>query len=259
MATREVFWSIPLNLQLYFYLASAASVLVFFLGTWSRVSVWTSGAEDREFNGFTTMDFFLFAVKGFFSKNCILAKKSFQLATYRGLMLLLIMWGFSTLFLGTMLLAIHHNLVTFLRGDVYYFYSFTMDLAGLLLLAGLMIAIARRHIIAEVRRATSLEDLFMLYLLLLIVVSGFLVEGMRLAALRPIYLDFSDGGAIFANIVRVSGLYRVVNYKWVWTLHSSLVLILIAYLPFSKFFHIFSAQVSAAAAERRYGGAISGS
>jgi nitrate reductase gamma subunit len=258
MATREIFWSIPLNLQLYFYLASAASVLIFFLGAWSRVSVWNSGVEDQEFKGFSTMDFFIYALKGFFSKNCILAKKSFQLATYRGLMLLLIIWGFSTLFLGTVFLAIHHNVAPFLKGDVYYFYSFTMDVAGLLFLAGLLIAITRRHFITEVRRITSREDLFLLYLLLLIVVSGFLVEGMRLAAIRPLYLDFSDGGAIFADIVRKLELYRIVNYRWVWIFHSSSVLFLIAYLPFSKFFHIFSAQVSVSAAEKRYGGAIGG-
>jgi nitrate reductase gamma subunit len=258
MSTREVFWLIPLNLQLYFYLAASTSVLIFFLGVWTRVSVWTSGVEDREFKGFGILDFFIYALKGFFSKNCILAKKSFQLATYRGLMLLLLIWGFSTLFLGTALLAIHHNAVPFLQGDFYYFYSFAMDIAGLLLMAGLIIAIARRHFIAEVRRVTSWEDLFLLYLLLLIVVSGFLLEGMRLTALRPVYLDFADGGAIFANIVKISGMYRVVNYKWVWIFHSGLVLILIAYLPFSKFFHLFSAQVSVAAAEKRYGGAIGG-
>jgi nitrate reductase gamma subunit len=155
---------IPVTLQRYFYLAAGASVMIFFLGVWSRISVWTSGIEDREFNGFSTLDFLVFALRGFFSKNCILAKKSFQLATYRGFMLLLIIWGFSTLFMGTALLALHHNAVPFLQGKVYYVYSFTMDIAGLLLLTGLIIAIARRHLIADVRRVTNFEDLFFLYL-----------------------------------------------------------------------------------------------
>lgn len=258
MVTREVFWAVPRTLQYYFYAAAGLSVLIFVLGVWSRISVWASGADDKEFKGFGAWDFIAYAVRNFFSTNCILGKKSFQLAAYRGVMLLFIIWSFSTLFLGTLLLTIHHYFKPFLFNQTYYVYSFALDAAGLFFLAGLVIAIARRYIVPEVKRSTSREDLFFLFLFLLIVASGFIVEGMRLAAFNPANMDYSYGGALFSTIVGFIGLNPVGDYVKVWALHVTLVFFLIAYLPFSKFFHVFAAQVSVAAAEKRYGGAIGG-
>ncbi|MFQ5815611.1 MAG: hypothetical protein ACE5G7_03845, partial [Candidatus Hydrothermarchaeaceae archaeon] len=80
MAMREVFWEVPLKLQYIFYAAAGISVLIFALGVWSRISIWSSGRDDREFGGFGTWDFVVFALRNFFSRNCILARKSFQLA-----------------------------------------------------------------------------------------------------------------------------------------------------------------------------------
>ncbi|MFQ5801099.1 MAG: respiratory nitrate reductase subunit gamma [Candidatus Hydrothermarchaeales archaeon] len=253
MVTRVVFWGVSESLQNYFYLAAGAAVLIFLLGLWSRISIWTAGSDDGEFSGYGTWDFIVFAVKSFFSRNCILARKSFGLAAYRGVMLLFIIWGFSVLFLGTALLTVHHYSLSFLVGKIYLLYSFALDLAGLLLLIGLLIAIARRYLVNEVRQVTSREDLFLLYLLLFIVLSGFAVEGMRLAVLRPPNMDYSYGGVLFSYLMGLTGIDRAVDYVVIWGVHVASVLFLIAYLPFSKFFHVFASQVSVAAAEDRYG------
>ncbi len=258
MVEREVFWAVPSTLRYLFYVAGGISLSIFALGVWSRISVWSTGEDDKEFSGFGTLDFIVFALRSFFSPNCILAKKSLQLGIYRGIMLLFIIYGFTTLFLGTVLLTIHHYFTSFLAGRLYLIYSFALDLAGLLLLLGLVMAIARRHLVPDVRSITSREDFFFLYLLLSIAISGFTVEGIRLAALRPASMDYSYGGAVFSWLVGLSGISPSAVYTTIWSLHVGLVLFLIAYLPFSKFFHIFAAQVSVAAAEKRYGGAISG-
>ncbi len=258
MVTREVFWAISIKLQYYFYAAVGLSVLIFALGVWSRISVWSSGIDDKQFKGFTTWDFIVYAIKNFFSRNCILAQKSFQLASYRGAMLISVLWGFSILFLGTILLTIHHYFFPFLTGRAYYAYSFALDAAGLFFLAGLVIAIARRYLVPEVRRSTSKEDLLFLFIFLLIVASGFTVEGMRLAAFKPANADYSYGGALFSRLVSMSPLDPVYDYTKIWVFHVGLVLTFIAILPYSKFFHLFAAQVSIAAAEKRYGGAIGG-
>jgi nitrate reductase gamma subunit len=257
-STRVVFWGIPEDLQTYFYAAAAASVLIFFLGVWSRISIWTTGRDDENFAGFGPLNFIVFAIKNFFSPNCILAKKSFVLASYRGVMLLFIIWGFSTLFIGTVLLTLHHYSVQFLMGNTYLVFSFALDLGGLLLALGLLIAIARRYLVAEVKRVTSAEDLLFLFIFLFIVITGFLVEGVRLAALRPQNMDYSYVGALFSSLVEGVWNDHIIQYKRVWILHTGAVLFLIAYLPFSKFFHIISAQVSVATAEKRYGGVIGG-
>lgn len=258
MVTREVFWEVSTGLQLYFYLATAVAVLIFSYGVWSRISIWTSGSDKEEFAGWKTHNFIIFAVKSFFSKNCILAKKSFALASYRGIMLLSIIWGFSVLFIGTVLLTIHQYSYSFLMGSPYLIYSFALDIAGMLLLFGLIIAIFRRHLVPEVRKITSAEDLFFLYIFLIIVVTGFSVEGMRLGALNPQNMDFSFVGGLFSILFKSAGVISSVSYATVWVFHVASVLLLIAYLPYSKFFHIFASQISVAAAENRYGGVISG-
>ena len=257
-ATREVFFGITASQQDAFYTAAAVATLIFVLGTWNRISVWTDGRDDEKFSGFTVLDFLVFAAKGFFSKNCILARKSFALATYRGVMLLFIIWGFATLFLGTVLLTIHHYSTGFLFGDPYLVFSLSLDAAGLLLIIGLGIAIARRHLVPEVRRVTSAEDLLFLYLLLIIALSGFIVEGMRLSIQNPLDMDYSPVGAMFTFLVKNLGFKASDNFTSVWAIHAGSALMLIAYLPFSKLFHLFSAQVTVAAAEKRYGGAIGG-
>ncbi len=174
-------------------------------------------------------------------------------------MLLSIIWGFSVLFIGTVLLTVHHYSISFLIGNVYLIYSFALDMAGLLLLIGLIIAILRRHLVPDVKRITSAEDLIFLYLFLIIVVTGFSVEGMRLGVSAPQNMDFSFIGALFSILLNSTGINTVVSYVTIWGVHVVSVLLLIAYLPYSKFFHIFASQISVAAAENRYGGTISGS
>jgi nitrate reductase gamma subunit len=232
--------------------------LIFFLGVWSKISIWTTGRDDENFAGFKPLNFIVFAIKNFFSANCILAKKSFVLASYRGLMLLFIIWGFSTLFIGTALLTLHHYSIQFLVGNPYLIFSFALDLGGLLLALGLLIAIARRYLVAEVKRVTNTEDLVFLFLFLFIVVTGFFVEGIRLAVLQPQNMDYSYIGALFSGIVGEVWENPFIQYRRVWILHAGAVLLLISYLPFSKFFHLISAQISVGAAEKRYGGAIGG-
>lgn len=258
MATREVFWGVPTEHQMYFYIAAALATAVFVFGIWKRVSIWSSGKNDEDFPDFGTMDFLKFAVRGLFSPNCLFAKKSFQLATYRGVMLIFVIWGFTTLLIGTSLLTLHHYTKPFLFGAAYYLYSVALDTAGLMLLIGLAVAILRRHLVADVRRVTNKEDLFFLYLLLFITFTGFTVEGIRLASVRPSNMDFSYAGAFFSGLVQMIWSVPLAHYTKIWAIHSGSVLFLIAYLPFSKLFHLLSAQVSIAAAEKRYGGAIGG-
>ncbi|RMF90151.1 MAG: hypothetical protein D6733_04590 [Methanobacteriota archaeon] len=253
--TREVFWSVSKDMQYLFYGAAALSTLLFLYGMWRRMSLWTKGRAGREFRGYRTQDFLIYALRNLFSRECLSARRSFSLAGYRGLMLILIVWGFLTLFAGTALLTIHHYFTHFLEGRVYLIYSMLLDLAGGLLLIGLLISIGRRHLVAEVRQSTDLEDLLFLYTLLFIAITGFAIEGLRLLELSPASMDYSFIGAFAAALLRALGANGAEAYTLVWSLHVTAVLILIAALPYSKFFHMFSSQITTAAARERYGGA----
>lgn len=255
MSARAVFWGVPQPLQALFYLAAGAAVLLFAYGLWRRLLFWSEGKDDDDFNGADPLRLLILATRTFFSPDCILARRSFGLAAYRGIMLLFIIWGFTTLFIGTVLLTVHHYTIPFLVDRPYLFFSLAMDAAGAVLLTGLVISILRRHLVARVRRVTSAEDLLFLYLLLLIVITGFGVEGWRLAATNPPGNDLSPIGALFGRLLVSSGLIRSLGYTYLWTVHVSSVLTLIALLPYSKFFHIIASQLTVARAKYRYGGA----
>jgi Fe-S oxidoreductase/nitrate reductase gamma subunit len=102
-------------------------------------------------------------------------------------------WGMVFLFIGTVLAAIDQhgaNLLfgrQFLSGRFYLLFEFVLDVFGVVLIAGVAMAACRRYILRPARlqakrTATSLWDAFpFLTLLGLIAVTGFLVEGLRIA------------------------------------------------------------------------------
>jgi nitrate reductase gamma subunit len=92
----------------------------------------------------------------------------------------------------------------------------------------------------------STQDGILLWLLFLVVLTGFLIEGIRLAALNPPSADWSPFGFVCSVIVKslvgVEALKPL--YIGSWTIHFLFAFTFIAYIPFSKYEHIFAAQIS---------------
>jgi Fe-S oxidoreductase/nitrate reductase gamma subunit len=105
-----------------------------------------------------------------------------------GLTHFLLFWGFLVLFIGTALIVIQEDFtllifdVRFWYGNFYKFYSVALDLFGL----GAIVAIIVFGVIRYIQRPDRLDnrptDLISLVLILLILISGFFNEGLRLAA-----------------------------------------------------------------------------
>lgn len=108
-AGRVVFMDISGEVKLLFYVIAAASVLIFLYGFWSRISMWMRGVdEDSEIlSGTTKATVLKMVLQEFFSYDCFTAKRVFQRSKVRGVMLVLIMWSFVILFLGTVTVTIH--------------------------------------------------------------------------------------------------------------------------------------------------------
>ncbi|MFQ5800343.1 MAG: hypothetical protein ACE5HH_01320, partial [Candidatus Hydrothermarchaeales archaeon] len=47
-ATRELFWNIPREVQIVFYIASAIVIVVFVLGVLQRMSLWLKGEDEED-------------------------------------------------------------------------------------------------------------------------------------------------------------------------------------------------------------------
>jgi Fe-S oxidoreductase/nitrate reductase gamma subunit len=228
------FWGI--HYVALFYVLSAISVAIFGAGLYIRISVWLA-ARDRQKPGLS--------VKGInnLCKDGLLGRKIFKGDFSAGLMHFLIMWGFVGLFIGTVLSTIHHYLIRFLIGTTYIVFSFCLEIFGFMLIAGLILAFIRRYIERIARLENKAQDLGMLILIAVCAVTGFIVEGTRLAVQMPEWESYSFGGVIFSKLLS-SREQAESYYPLVWWLHSLLSLGLIAYFPFSKLFHSMAAPVN---------------
>ena len=72
---------------------------------------------------------------------------------------LFIFWGWVVLFIGTLIIAVHADVVYFLEGRVYLAYSAILDVFGIVALIGLSMALLRRYVLKPPRlRLGSLWD-----------------------------------------------------------------------------------------------------
>jgi Fe-S oxidoreductase len=114
-----------------------------------------------------------------------------------------------------------------------------LDIAGAVVLAGVGMAMFQRFIRKPQRFQNMASGLLALIGLCLLLTTGFLVEGLRIAATADPYGKWSPVGYLvslpFAGISQEiqKGLHR-----FFWWFHMALAFGLLAYLPFSKLRHI---------------------
>jgi len=241
------FWGIPDGLIKAFYACAGLTILIFALGFWDKARIWSKGKDvDQELKGMGPVRLIWLSTIKFFSSDCMFAKRVFPRSIIRGLMLMGIMWGFLILLLGTGGRSLNYYFIQFLEGGIWLFFSLILDVAGVLVLVGCGFGLYRKYIGKPERVVKSTQDGFLLWLLFLVVLTGFLVEGIRLAALNPPSADWSPFGFVCGVIVKSLVGVDVLKplYVWVWSIHFLFAFSFIAYIPFSKYEHIFAAQIS---------------
>ena len=117
--------------------------------------------------------------------------------------------------------------------------AFLFDVTGIMIILGAALAFIRRFLKkSEKLPGLPGQDRLALSLIGGIVVIGFILEGMRIA------MTGSPAGACYAFIgCAVSALFSgstglTQSYGYIWYIHAILTGIFIAYLPFSRMFHI---------------------
>jgi Fe-S oxidoreductase len=187
----------------------------------------------------------------------------------------LIFYGFALLFLGTATITLQVDIleplfgIRFWQGEFYLVFSLVLDIAGVALIAGLAYMMYRRGWLklpkldyARPDRAPGdpdfdrpqyrREDWAFLWILLVIGVTGFLLEAARLVWLqeRPDVWDtrwWSPIGALIASGLRGAGFSATgagLLRHGLWWFHGLIALALIALIPFTKVKHIFTAAGS---------------
>ncbi|MGA8706538.1 MAG: heterodisulfide reductase-related iron-sulfur binding cluster [Steroidobacteraceae bacterium] len=187
----------------------------------------------------------------------------------------LIFYGFVLLFLGTATITLDYDIVGplfgvhFWHGAFYLWFSLVLDIAGVMLAGGLLYMMYRRGWLkppkldyARPDRAPTdpdydrsgyrREDWAFLWTLLIIAITGYVLEALRLVWLQsqPDVWNtrwWSPVGAALAAGMRATGLsetFAGVLRRDLWWFHGMLALLFIALIPFTKVKHIFTAMGS---------------
>ncbi|MEA1923779.1 MAG: heterodisulfide reductase-related iron-sulfur binding cluster [Pseudomonadota bacterium] len=154
-----------------------------------------------------------------------------------GYMHLFLFFGFFTPFVFVVFAQLH---IATLSPGAAGVISLVLDLIGALALVGLLMAYHRRYGVEPDRLdERGGEDSLILIWLLFIFVSGFVVEGLRLAVTTPEGTWFAPIGSLIALALSpFSSEISAQTITWVWRLHFYAIILLIGTAPYTKLFHV---------------------
>lgn len=230
--SRPLFWQID-SVWLFYVLASI-SVGVFIFGVTIRAKIWFKAFKEIRISKETIIKVFY---------EGILGKRIIKGDLAAGIMHSFIFWGFSILFTGTILSTVDHYIVRYLKGTIYLIFSFCMELAGLMLVTGITWALIRRYSNSVVRLEKKREDLILPVWILLASITGFMVEGTRIAAQDPTWGNWSFAGGIVSSLF-FKPISPEMLYPAFWWIHALLCLGLIAVIPYTKLFHMVTGPLN---------------
>ncbi len=239
MPSREVFWNIQYSYVIYILAAIAVAFLAFSI--YRRYKLWHLGKPDDYSKNISKR------IRVFIRTTVVdaLAHRRFLREPYPGIMHLIIFWGCVILLLAAAIDAVTHYISRYISGTPYLWFSLIVDIAGLLVLIGIIMAAFRRYIMKPKRLNTVLDDGIVIVLTTAILITGFIVEGLRQAAteinIHPDWAVWSPGGLVFAKaFAGMSQNSLLFWHRSLWWSHSVLVNGAIIYfaLVFSKLQHV---------------------
>lgn len=143
----------------------------------------------------------------------------------------------------------------FYYGDFYHVFKAAMDTFFLLIILGIIVAGTRRGFVRprlldpplKPKLLDNLENRlgywFPLTMLVLVPLTGLMLEGARINAHRP---EFTEWAYVGRNLAKLEGALGagVTFHRWLWLVHVLLVYTLLFCFPFSKLRHFLIAPVN---------------
>jgi len=251
-----------------FYAFGYAAIASFIYGTYTQIRKYRRGQPDGSWGELLTR--FIDMVKTM-ATHRTLVRRDKKAGRAHGL----IFFGFVLLFIGTSTITLEYDIleplfgIRFWNGHFYLWFSLVLDLAGFGLIAGLIYMMYRRKWLnlpklnyarpdrkpedSDYDRSNyRREDWAFLWTLILIGITGFVLEATRLVWLadRPAVWDYrmwSPVGAVLAHIMQAVGLTSegATSLRGgLWWFHGLLALSFVALIPYTKVKHIFTASAS---------------
>jgi len=267
--------------HLIFYIMFFPTVILFISGMTLRISIWLEGSVEAARNAAKWEKFKIYigrGWRGFWSRpgwytkiliiEVIFHRKLFGQSFYRWLAHTLLVFGFVATFVVDMIkgfttgylvefskdlvfLSFSHEFET---GSIRPFLDFFLEFFSFLILVGCVMAIVRRFILRPDQLRTEEEDITSLVFILFLELSGFFIEGYRIA-----HPEVVQGRIYLANFTPVSannwisfGGYFLsqflrdirINADLLWYLHVVPSLVFFIYIPHSKLLHIFTSSMT---------------
>ena len=245
---REIFWNVGQTARWIAYVLMVISFVMLVYGLKMRYGMWRLGKPVPFAFTRRLCERIAYYIKSAVFHKTILRRRE----AYPGMMHLFIFWGFLLLAIGTGLVAFEDDFfrplfgITYLHGDFYLIFSFILDLAGLATIVGVVMALFRRYVTRPERLDNQRDDLIALLWILAVLVTGFLVEGARIAFDRPPYEVVSFVGWVTSSLFLgaskegVRTIHAVIYY-----VHMFLSFGLIAYVVYSgRLLHLVTSSLN---------------
>src|SRR5256884_1204207 len=215
-------------------LGALVAIAAFAYGMWQRITLWRAGGPENRFDH-VPQRLRLVALHA-------LGQARTLSQAYPGVMHATMFWGFLALFMGTVLATVDYDITLpffdykLLRGPFYLAYEAVLDLFGLFFVLGLGMALWRRFVLRPDRIDPTARFAGLLALLLVINVTGFVMEACRLAAVRPAWAPWSPVGWAIGQGMLAAGMSESAlraTHLTVWLVHAAGSRAVVARIPHS--------------------------
>jgi Fe-S oxidoreductase/nitrate reductase gamma subunit len=238
-ATRPLMWNISHVWVMYVLLIIALAVCAW--GIYKRIEFWRRGKSDNE----RLSDW---GKRLWVLLREVFGQKQVRNSTYPAILHCLVFYSFIVLFVTTLIVMVQYDAghllgldLNIFQGFVYVFFSVASECAGILILIGIAMAAYRRYAVKPETLPNALEDGLVLLLIACMVITGYLVEGLRIAVNGDQWAMLSPVGWgvswLFAGIGVDAGRSLHASLWWI---HTVFAMSWIALIPYTKFVHLLS-------------------
>ena len=170
---------------------------------------------------------------------------------YPGIMHTMIFWGVTIQIIGTVIKMMQMGLfvpftLPLFPENGYFAYELVMDVAGVAIILGVIMAAIRRVFLRPSYMETSWDDMYVLILLFLLPSVGFVTEGLRMLSFQPGWGGWAPVGQVTANTLRGWGITPQTAdtlHPYLFWSHVGVGLTFFASIPFTKLRHLLATPI----------------
>lgn len=224
--------------KIIFLILIFSTFFAFIIPVYYRFRIIKTGQPDQRFNQLGRRIWSAFTKILF--QRCTLKNERI----FSGLMHVFIFYGaltFDTMTINHTLEGLIPGFYLFGTGNFSLFFSLIVDVFAIAVIIGVLFFAVRRFIIRPKAYQTTLRDSAIIYIMLILVTLSYLYFEIFAIAHHPGTERLSFLGGYFSNMVEnMSAAAINTHFHIGWWLHILLVYAFIAYVPHSKYFHMFA-------------------